>query len=82
MDEPIWILWVAGVGAIVGGVLLFKYRDQAYNVIHRSNPLFRGDPKDSFGDGSFLFLPAIFAPLIGIFFLFFVASRTFGWDLF
>lgn len=78
MGEPIWLLWVAGLGAIVAGVLLFKYRNQAVKVIRHSTPMYR-DPAGAPPDGSFLILPAIFLPPMGLLFLFFAADRTFGW---
>lgn len=74
------MLWAIGLVLIVGGVLLFKYRNQAFNVIYKTNTLGRKDPEKAFGDGSFLILPAIMAPLMGVAFLFFAASEAFGWD--
>lgn len=50
MGEPIWILWVAGLAAVVGGPLLFKHREQAAYVIRQSNPFFDSS-KDSTGEG-------------------------------
>lgn len=78
MDEPLWMLWVAGLFLIVGGFLLFIHRDRAAKLIRRSNPLM-GEKDILPPEGSFLILPAIMAPPMGVFFLFYAAHRTFGW---
>lgn len=80
MGEPIWILWVAGLAAVVGGPLLFKHREQAAYVIRQSNPFFDSS-KDSTGEGGMLFLPAIMAPPLGLLVLFYSVDRTFGWGI-
>ena len=65
MGEPIWILWVAGLAAVVGGPLLFKHREQAAYVIRQSNPFF-----DSSKDST-----------LGLLVLFYSVDRTFGWGI-
>lgn len=77
---PDLMLWAIGPLLIVTGVLLFKYRNQAFTVMYKANTLGRKDPEKAFGDGSFFILPAIMAPLMGVGFLFYAAAETFGWN--
>lgn len=77
----LWMLWLGGLVATIGGVLLFIYRDLIHKVMFSGDPIFDRDGKGPSGDGSFFILPAIMAPPLGLLFLFFAADRTFGWGM-
>jgi hypothetical protein len=78
MEQPVWPLWAIGVAAMISGVLLFIHRERATYLLRQYHPFF-DSTKDSTGEGALLIIPAIFAPLIGLFFLAYAGSLTFGW---
>lgn len=80
MDEPIWLLWVFGLAAVVGGPLAFKHRDELAHYFRQKNPLLDSS-QDPPGEGMGLLIPAIFTPILGLLMLFYAADRTFGWGI-
>lgn len=79
MDEMVWIFWVVGLAFIVGGVLMYRHRRFLGSGMRKFTPVLRGGPEGPLADGSLLIIPAVFAPPMGVFFLFYAASETFGW---